>query len=162
MAIARAIINNPKLLIADEPTGNLDPDTAWEIMQLLGEINARGTTVLMVTHAKDIVDRMDKRVIAIDNGKIVRDDYGTYNLDENMWKQEMISDTIQVPFPTPHTRSEHERRMAELKAQSGRSTSAAERLKKRRERRAKEAKLRAEKETRKKAENFLTDRRKEK
>ena len=146
VAIARAIINNPKLLIADEPTGNLDPDTAWEIMQLLGEINARGTTVLMVTHAKDIVDRMDKRVIAIDNGKIVRDDYGTYNLDESMWKQELISDTIQMPFPTPHTRAERERRMAELKAQSGRSTSAAERLKKRRERRAKEAKLKAEKE----------------
>ena len=160
VAIARAIINNPKLLIADEPTGNLDPDTAWEIMQLLSEINARGTTVLMVTHAKDIVDRMDKRVIAIDNGKIVRDDFGTYNLDENVWKQEDISDTIQMPFPTPRTRAEHERRMAELKQQSGRSEAAAERLKKRRERRAKEAKIKAEKEARKKAEDFLRNRRK--
>ena len=79
-----------------------------------------------------------------------------------MWKQEMISDTIQMPFPTPHTRAERERRMAELKAQSGRSSSAAERLRKRRERRAKEAKLKAEKETRKKAQDFLKDGRKDK
>lgn len=82
VAIARAIINNPALLIADEPTGNLDPDTAWEIMRLLEQINHRGTTILMVTHAKDIVDKMEKRVIAIDKGCIVRDDasgcYGAY------------------------------------------------------------------------------------
>ncbi|MDD2484123.1 MAG: cell division ATP-binding protein FtsE [Eubacteriales bacterium] len=82
VAIARAVINNPTVLIADEPTGNLDPDTAWEIMQLLDQINRRGTTIVMVTHAKDIVDRMGKRVIAIDKGKIVRDDrggaYGVY------------------------------------------------------------------------------------
>jgi len=82
VAIARAVINNPTVLIADEPTGNLDPDTAWEIMQLLDQINRRGTTIVMVTHAKDIVDRMGKRVIAIDRGKIVRDDrggsYGSY------------------------------------------------------------------------------------
>lgn len=73
VAIARAIINNPELLIADEPTGNLDPDTAWEIMKLLEQINLRGTTIVMVTHAKDIVDQMGKRVIAIDEGKLVRD-----------------------------------------------------------------------------------------
>ena len=82
VAIARAIINNPTVLIADEPTGNLDPDTAWEIMRLLEQINLRGTTILMVTHAKDIVDKMGKRVIAIDKGRIVRDDmggsYGSY------------------------------------------------------------------------------------
>ncbi len=87
VAIARAIINNPNLLIADEPTGNLDPDTAWEIMRLLEQINLRGTTILMVTHAKDIVDRMGKRVIAIDKGRIVRDDasgsYGAYE-DERL------------------------------------------------------------------------------
>lgn len=58
VAIARAIVNRPRILIADEPTGNLDPDTAWEIMQLLDQINKRGTTILMVTHAKDIVDKM--------------------------------------------------------------------------------------------------------
>lgn len=82
VAIARALVNNPTVLIADEPTGNLDPDTAWEIMRLLEQINLRGTTVLMVTHAKDIVDRMGKRVIAIENGKIVRDEYGDYGYKE--------------------------------------------------------------------------------
>lgn len=76
VAIARAIINNPTVLIADEPTGNLDPETAWEIMKLLEQINLRGTTIVMVTHAKDIVDKMGKRVIAIDKGRIVRDDVG--------------------------------------------------------------------------------------
>lgn len=82
VAIARALVNNPTVLIADEPTGNLDPDNAWEIMRLLEQINIRGTTVLMVTHAKDIVDRMNKRVIAIENGKIVRDEYGDYGYKE--------------------------------------------------------------------------------
>ncbi len=74
VAIARAVINNPKMLIADEPTGNLDPVTAKDIMVLLNQINRRGTTVVMVTHAKDIVDRMNKRVIAIEDGHVVRDD----------------------------------------------------------------------------------------
>ena len=87
VAIARAIVNNPTVLIADEPTGNLDPDTAWEIMRLLEQINLRGTTVIMVTHAKDIVDKMGKRVIAIDKGRIVRDDvsgsYGAYEDESN-------------------------------------------------------------------------------
>ncbi len=79
VAIARAIINNPAILIADEPTGNLDPETAKDIMSLLEQINMAGTTVVMVTHAKDIVDRMDKRVIAIESGKIVSDQFGTYD-----------------------------------------------------------------------------------
>jgi cell division transport system ATP-binding protein len=83
VAIARAIINKPTVLIADEPTGNLDPDTAWEIMRLLDMINQRGTTILMVTHAKNIVDKMKKRVVAIDKGKIVRDDYGTYGYTDS-------------------------------------------------------------------------------
>ncbi len=74
VAISRAIVNNPPVLIADEPTGNLDPDTAWEIMKVLRDINRRGTTVLMATHAKDIVDVMKRRVIAIEAGKIVRDE----------------------------------------------------------------------------------------
>jgi cell division transport system ATP-binding protein len=83
VAIARAIVNNPTVLIADEPTGNLDPDTAWEIMRLLEQINLRGTTIVMVTHAKDIVDKMGKRVIAIDKGRIVRDDAsGSYGACE--------------------------------------------------------------------------------
>ena len=74
VALARALVNNPSMIIADEPTGNLDPETAWEIMKLLNEINARGTTVVMATHAKDIVDHMKKRVIQIDKGVIIRDD----------------------------------------------------------------------------------------
>ncbi|MDO5332281.1 MAG: cell division ATP-binding protein FtsE [Bacillota bacterium] len=73
VAIARAIINNPKILIADEPTGNLDKETAKEIMELIDMINHRGTTVVMVTHATDIVERMGKRVIAIDDGRIIAD-----------------------------------------------------------------------------------------
>lgn len=83
VAIARAIVNNPSVLIADEPTGNLDPDTAWEIMDLLTTINEKGTTIVMVTHAKDIVDRMGKRVVAIEHGKIVRDAEGAYREDES-------------------------------------------------------------------------------
>ena len=74
VALARALVNNPSMLIADEPTGNLDPETAREIMQLLNDINARGTTIVMATHAKDIVDEMKKRVIKIEKGVIVRDD----------------------------------------------------------------------------------------
>lgn len=88
VAIARAIINNPKVLIADEPTGNLDPDTANEIMDLLNQINITGTTILMVTHAKDIVDRMQKRVIAIEQGHIVRDEFGQYGFEEEMTVEE--------------------------------------------------------------------------
>ena len=84
VAIARAIVNNPTVLIADEPTGNLDPVTAAEIMDLLDQINLRGTTIVMVTHAKDIVDRMKKRVIAIEKGKIVRDKEGAYAFKEEV------------------------------------------------------------------------------
>jgi len=80
VALARAMVNNPPVLIADEPTGNLDPATAFEIIQLLEDINKRGTTVLTVTHACDIVDKMKKRVIEIDNGKIIRDGVGGYNI----------------------------------------------------------------------------------
>ncbi|MBQ0079620.1 MAG: ATP-binding cassette domain-containing protein, partial [Eubacterium sp.] len=94
VAIARAIVNRPRILIADEPTGNLDPDTAWEIMQLLDEINQRGTTIVMVTHAKDIVDRMGKRVIAIEKGKIVRDEFGMYGFEEILSEIDMTADTI--------------------------------------------------------------------
>ena len=72
-ALARAIVNNPPILIADEPTGNLDPDTAWDIMTLLEDINKRGTTVVVATHAKDIVDDMQKRVITLKSGTILRD-----------------------------------------------------------------------------------------
>ena len=79
VALARAIVNNPSMLIADEPTGNLDPNTAWDIMELLNDINLRGTTVVVATHAKDIVDKMNKRVIRIDQGHIIRDEKGGYD-----------------------------------------------------------------------------------
>jgi len=82
VAIARSIVNNPTVLIADEPTGNLDPDTAWEIMKLLKDINRRGTTIMMVTHAKDIVDSMKRRVIALENGQVVSDEEkGVYDYE---------------------------------------------------------------------------------
>ncbi|MCP3028126.1 cell division ATP-binding protein FtsE [Halobacillus sp. A5] len=74
VSIARAIVNRPQLLIADEPTGNLDPDTSWEIMHILEEINAKGTTVLMATHSQEIVNTIRRRVIAIEDGQIVRDE----------------------------------------------------------------------------------------
>ena len=73
VALARAIVNNPSVLICDEPTGNLDPETAKGIMDLLEDINRGGTTIVMATHAKDIVNRMKKRVIAIEKGYITRD-----------------------------------------------------------------------------------------
>jgi cell division transport system ATP-binding protein len=83
VSIARSIINNPGVVIADEPTGNLDPDTSWEIMSIFEEINNRGTTVVMATHNREIVNTMKKRVIAIEDGKIVRDEargeYGIYD-----------------------------------------------------------------------------------
>ncbi|WP_250278814.1 cell division ATP-binding protein FtsE [[Clostridium] colinum] len=82
VALARAIINKPPILLADEPTGNLDPETAWEIMELLKEINAKGTTVVIATHAKDIVDEMKKRVITIQKGVILSDKEGGYSYED--------------------------------------------------------------------------------
>ena len=74
VSIARAIVNEPPILIADEPTGNLDPETAWDIMNVLESINAKGTTVLMATHADTIVNRMKKRVVTIEAGRVVNDE----------------------------------------------------------------------------------------
>ncbi len=84
VAIARAMSNNPRLLIADEPTGNLDPESAWDIAQILYKINNWGTTVIMSTHGSDIVNSMHKRVIRLQNGSIIRDDFkGSYDdIDE--------------------------------------------------------------------------------
>jgi len=80
VAIARAIVNGPKLLIADEPTGNLDPKTSWEIVNLLLEINERGTMILLATHNKDIVDKLQRRVILLEKGAIVSVSKRTYHL----------------------------------------------------------------------------------
>ncbi|MBE4907036.1 cell division ATP-binding protein FtsE [Bacillus luteolus] len=80
VSIARSIVNAPGVMIADEPTGNLDPETSWEIMRIFEEINNRGTTIVMATHNREIVNTIKKRVIAVENGKIARDevrgDYG--------------------------------------------------------------------------------------
>jgi len=82
VAIARALVHAPRMIIADEPTGNLDPATAWEIMQLFLRINARGATVVMATHNREIVDLLRRRVVAIDAGQIARDDRsGRYHED---------------------------------------------------------------------------------
>ncbi len=82
-ALARAIANNPAIVLADEPTGNLDPNTSWEIMKLLNDINHRGTTVVVATHAKEIVNGMKKRVITLQDGHLMRDlQKGGYG-DEN-------------------------------------------------------------------------------
>lgn len=82
IAIARAIVNNPKVVIADEPTGNLDPETSWEIMRLFEDINSSGTTVIMATHSQEIVNNMKKRVIAMENGQVVRDEHrGEYGYE---------------------------------------------------------------------------------
>ena len=82
VAIARALVHAPRFIIADEPTGNLDPATAWEIMQLFLRINARGATVVMATHNREIVDLLRRRVVAIDAGQIARDDRsGRYHDD---------------------------------------------------------------------------------
>ena len=78
VAIARALVNNPSTIIADEPTGNLDPERSMEIMTLLVKINQLGTTVLVVTHEKDLVNKFEKRVITIDQGRIVNDSVGGY------------------------------------------------------------------------------------
>jgi len=83
VAIARAIVNNPAVIIADEPTGNLDPDTSWGIMKLLDEINYRGSTIIMATHNKEIVNTRRRRVIAIEKGQVARDQQrGEYGYED--------------------------------------------------------------------------------
>lgn len=84
VALARALVNNPVILLADEPTGNLDPKNSWEIMQLLEDINKRGTTVVVVTHNQEIVDKMQKRVITLRNGRVISDEEkGRYRYAKN-------------------------------------------------------------------------------
>ena len=91
VAIARAIVNSPKLLICDEPTGNLDPDTSLEVMKVIEKINDLGTTVVMATHDREMVNKMKKRVVLLDNGKLVKDyekgSYTHYESNSNTWKK---------------------------------------------------------------------------
>lgn len=83
VAVARALVNHPTVIIADEPTGNLDPETSWEIMHLFNKINQQGTTIVMATHNKEIVNKMKQRVLAIEDGLIVRDErMGAYGYED--------------------------------------------------------------------------------
>jgi len=84
VAIARALVNNPEMIIADEPTGNLDPQMSTEIMMLLEKINELGTTMLVVTHEKELVNRVSKRVIAIEKGRLISDETGGYYKNEEI------------------------------------------------------------------------------
>jgi cell division transport system ATP-binding protein len=97
VAIARALVNKPSLIIADEPTGNIDPARSLEIMHLLERINGLGTTVVVVTHEKELVNRFNRRVIAIDKGRIVRDSIGSY--DEAA--EQLTFDLAGIPVVTP-------------------------------------------------------------
>lgn len=81
VAIARALVTNPPVLLCDEPTGNLDPDTSWEVLELLNDVNLKGTTVLVATHSRELVDQLRKRTLVLRNGRVVRDDEkGGYSL----------------------------------------------------------------------------------
>ena len=95
VAIARALVNNPAILVADEPTGNLDPDTSMGIVSIINEINERGTTVIVATHDKHIVDTAKRRVIALDRGMLIRDDrQGDYVGDSNGAGVEMVEAVV--------------------------------------------------------------------
>lgn len=92
VAIARALVNNPRLIIADEPTGNLDPARSYELMTLFEKINELGTTILIVTHEKELVDEFEKRVIMIDSGEIVSDATGRYYADDDYYDEQYIDE----------------------------------------------------------------------
>ena len=83
VALARALVNKPEILLADEPTGNLDPKNSWEIMRLLEDVNKKGTTVVVVTHNKEIVDKMQKRVITLKKGELISDEQEGGYIDED-------------------------------------------------------------------------------
>ena len=99
VSIARAIVNTPKVLIADEPTGNLDPENSWEIMKLLDRINAQGTTVVMATHNSTIVNTIRHRVIAIENGRIIREKSPAFQIKRLAERVKRLLNHVVVIFP---------------------------------------------------------------
>lgn len=101
VAIARALVNNPRLIIADEPTGNVDPARSYELMTLFEKINELGTTILIVTHEKELVDEFEKRVIVIDSGEIVSDATGRYYADDGYDEEEFMEETPQAVQQSP-------------------------------------------------------------
>lgn len=113
VAIARAIANNPKVLIADEPTGNLDPNAAWDIVQILGKINKWGTTVIMSTHDEEIVNSLQKRVLKMDAGKLIRDDkqgkYDDTDIVEQIAKIKIESSSDRLTEDTPISEDDSEK-----------------------------------------------------
>ncbi len=124
VAIARALANNPKVLIADEPTGNLDPTSTWDIVQILNKINNWGTTVIMATHGSDIVNTLGKRVIRLDKGKLIRDDIkGRYEPVED-FETKILVNTQMNKEKTEKTKTEVEAeslKSAEKKAEAAAS-----------------------------------------
>lgn len=125
VAIARAIANNPKILIADEPTGNLDPASSWDIVQILTKVNNWGTTVIMSTHGTDIVNALNKRVIQMDKGRIIRDDNkGQYELNSN-FEENMQKENNADGEAAPEYEDKKEKRRFKLKLNSEETDSNA-------------------------------------
>ncbi len=127
VAIARAMLNNPKMIVADEPTGNLDPETSESIMALLEEINRQGTTVIVCTHDSNLVDRMKKRVIEVDDGLIVRDEFGSgYTAEDKTALPKSMIDEFMPEVMTLEELQSSEEELPEFPSENGEKEETAE------------------------------------